>query len=68
MEGADRTPPPDALTQRLAVDVGHREENEIADLVDGMDRNDVGMGELGGGARLAQKSLAQVNTSGQVFR
>jgi len=51
---------PDAFRQRLAFDVGHREEHEFADLFDRVNWNHVGVGELRGGARLAQKPLAQL--------
>jgi hypothetical protein len=46
-----------ALSQRLAVDVGHHEEHEVLDLVHGEDGDDPRVGELCRGARLPQEAL-----------
>ena len=51
--GGERPAPPDALRQGLTLDVRHREEHKFADLFDGVNRDDVGVGEFRGGARLA---------------
>ena len=61
---SDRTPPAYTFRQRFTLDVGHREEHELADLFDGVNRNNVRMGELGCGPRLAQKALAQLGVGG----
>ena len=57
--GRHRSAPPHPLRQSLALDVRHREEHEFADLFDGVNRNDVGVGELGRGACLTQELLSQ---------
>ena len=49
-----------ALGQRLAFDVGHREEHELADLFDRVNWNDIRVRELCSRARFAQKPLAQL--------
>ncbi len=56
--GIQGTASRDALRERFARHVRHREEHEIADLVDGVDRDDVRMGERGHCARLTQEPLA----------
>lgn len=47
------------LGQRFALDVRHHEEDEVADLLDGIDGDDVGVGEPGRGLRLAQEPLPE---------
>ena len=46
----------DPLGERLALDVPHDEERELAVLLDRMNRHDVRMGEPRGGPRLAEES------------
>jgi len=54
-----RSPAADPLTERPPVDVRHREEDEVADLVDRVDRHDVGVRQLGRRARLTEKALPE---------
>jgi len=54
-----RSPAAHPLPEGPPVDVGHREEDEVADLVDRVDRYDVGVRELGGRARLTEKALPE---------
>jgi len=46
MWGCERPFVPDALAERLALDVRHRVEDRVVDLVHREDRDDVGMREL----------------------
>jgi hypothetical protein len=48
------------LVQRPPRDVLHHEEVQIADALDGVDGNDVGMVELGGGACLVLEALHEL--------
>ncbi len=48
-----------SLGEVFAVDEAHGEEGHPVDFVGPVDRHDVGMGELGRGARLAEEPLAQ---------
>ena len=57
--GRQRPAAPHSLGQGLALDVCHGKEHESADLFDGVNRNDVGVGELGGGTRLTQEPFAE---------
>ena len=56
---------PHALAERLAVDVGHHEIDEGLLRLDEMNRNDVGMRELGSRARFPEKSLAEILLHGE---
>ena len=49
----------DPLGQGLSVHEGHHEEDKAADIFDGVDRDDVGVGELGGEARLAEEAILE---------
>ena len=53
---------------RLAVDVAHDEVDEALALADGVDRDDVRMGQPGGGLRLAGEALADVLLEGELGR
>ena len=61
-------PPPDPARQRLAVHVAHDEVHQPLALADGVDRDDVGMGQPGGGLRLAGEALADVLLEGELGR
>ena len=50
---------PHALGQRLALDVRHRKEDEIADLFDRVNWNHVRMRKFCGGSRFPKEALAQ---------
>jgi hypothetical protein len=50
---------PDTLSKRLAVDVGHREQYKLADLIYREDRHDVWVRQPGRGARLVEEPLAR---------
>ena len=56
----------ETIRQRLAVDMAHDEKGDTADLVGAIDGNDVRVRELGGGARLAQKSVAHSRLPRQI--
>src|SRR5881296_237865 len=58
--GRERPAPPHPLRQSLALDVRHREKHELADLFDGVNRDDVGMGKIGRRACLTQEPLAEL--------
>jgi hypothetical protein len=59
---------PDTLSQRLAVYVGHREQHELADLIDREDGHDVGVRQPGRGAGLVQEPLARLRFLRQLGR
>ena len=59
-------PPADPARHRLAVHVPHDEVDQAVALADGVDRHDVGMGQLGGGLRLAGEPLADVLLEGEL--
>ena len=55
----------DDISQRSPVDQFQRQEGDAVDLLNRVDRDDVGMIELGGGARLALEALPAVGVAGQ---
>ncbi len=57
-----------ALAQRLAVHEAHHEEHQVAPLLDGVNRDDVGVGEPGGGARLLEEAVAEFEARREVAR
>ena len=61
-------PPPDPAGHRLPVHVAHDEVDQAVAFADGMDRNDVGMAQLGRGLRLAGEPLADVLLERQLRR
>ncbi len=56
------------LAERLALHVGHREPDQVADRVHVVDRDDVRVRELGRHLRLAEEALAQRGLPGHVGR
>ena len=54
-----RRAPTDQLCERLAGHVLHRDERPVLVLADIEDRDDVGMAQAAGGARLAREALAR---------
>jgi len=54
------------VAKRLAIDERHDEEHDVVDFVDGKDRNDVWVRELGGGARFVQKALLERWLAGEM--
>ena len=65
LPGGKAPEPTDLVAERLARDVSHHEEHEAVGLLDRVDRNDVGVGEPGRGAGLAQEARAAVRHGGQ---
>ena len=55
----ERAPGADPLAQRFAVDIGHDEEDQAGGVVHGVDRHDVGVGELRRDPGLAHEPLAK---------
>ena len=59
-------PAPDPARHRLAVHVAHDEVDQAVALADRVDRDDVRMGELGGGLGLAGEALPDVLLEGEL--
>ena len=55
-----------AVAERLAINERHDEEHDVADFVDGKDRDDVRVRELGGGARFLQEALLECWLTGEM--
>src|SRR4051812_35831740 len=64
----ERTTSSDALGERFAIDVRHDVEDELVDLVDGVNRHDVGMRETRRRARLPEEPIAKTFLSRQLGR
>ena len=60
--------PADPPGDRLAVDVAHDEVHQSEAFADGVDRDDVGVGQPGGGLRLAGEALPDVLLEGELGR
>ena len=61
-------PPPDPPGDRFAVHVAHDEVDQALAFADGVDRDDMGVGQPGGGLGLAGKALADVLLEGELGR
>jgi hypothetical protein len=59
--------PANPRSDRLAVHIPHHEIHQPLALTDGVNRNDVGVGEPGGGLRLAGKAFPNVLLKGKLW-